>query len=108
MEDRPLGSATKWAFQIFSNSVRFSGIGLARRRHSAHGRGRAKKSANLSFAQGAGWSKSQGATSKRRCASLPHVFVKCFRLKSEGNRSPEVSDNSGFSESEALPCRPSL
>jgi hypothetical protein len=42
MEDRPLGSATKWAFQIFSNSVRFSGIGLARRRRSVYGRGQSR------------------------------------------------------------------
>jgi len=46
--------------------VRFSGIALARRRHSVYGRGQSKKSANLSFAQGAGCSKSQAATSKRR------------------------------------------
>ena len=36
------------------------------------------------------------------------IFVRFFSLKSEGMSSPEVPDNSGFSESEPLPSRLSL
>src|ERR1700674_515492 len=105
MEDRPTGSATKWAFQIFSNSVHFSGIGLTRRR--LYRRGPSKKSANLSFAQGAGWSKSRAARrTRRRCLwgvyrvgslfyygnSLPPAFSSRQQMSTTGGLSVQARE----------------
>src|SRR6266566_5582733 len=88
MEDRPLGSATKWAFQIFSNSVRFSGIGLVRDAVPASTpEDKQRNQLNLSFAQGAAWSKSRGATNKR-CRSSQAPLGSLSRACSMGTALP--------------------
>src|SRR5260370_15208316 len=71
MEDRALGSATKWAFQIFSNSVRFSGIGLARRGHGLRARGPSKKISQSKFCTGPGLEQVPGRDDRDEPA--PHL-----------------------------------